>query len=126
TADPAPLGFPVSTWSFLVLLPLLGRELPPRRQRLLGWLLACLLPSGEVAHEAANGPGERHLVTLDRVVVGGALPLLLAAGEVVAFAVRAVEQLPDHGREDPLLGVGTSQISGLQFIHNPRVCGRGS
>src|SRR5690242_14525322 len=49
-----------------------------------------------VAHNGANGPGERFEITIYRVVIGGVAALALASVEVVAIAIHALDELAQH------------------------------
>ncbi len=66
---------------------------------------AALSPRRGVAHDGADGPGERFEIAIHRVVIGGVASLALAAVEVVAIAVHAVDELTQHAGVDPALGV---------------------
>jgi hypothetical protein len=69
-----------------------------------------------VLDERADGPGERLLVAVDRVVVGGVLALAFALGQVVALAVHASDELAQYAGVDPTVRVRLAQVEGLQLV----------
>src|SRR5258708_14837668 len=84
---------------------LLGREAARGLARRLGGLGARLLFGRHMLDEGADGPGQRLLVAVDGIVVGGMLPVPFALGQVIALAVHAVDELTQYAGVDPALAV---------------------
>src|SRR5258708_29287596 len=88
---------------------LLGGEAARGLARRLGGLGARLLFGRHMLDEGADGPGQRLLVAVDGIVVGGPPPVGDTLGEVVALAIYAVDELAQHAGVDPALAVRLAQ-----------------
>src|SRR5262245_27637668 len=115
-AVPVALGLVIPAGLTGIALLLGGREPPGALGRFLRWLGLLLLLRWDPAHQRADGPGQRLLVAVKGVVVGGLPPLRLALDLVVAVAVEPVDELAQHTRVDPAVAPDEGQEPGLHLV----------
>src|SRR5262249_46963262 len=99
----------------------LGAKASLGRTRRLGWLGPLLLTQWDIAHNRADGPRERHLVTVDSVVIGRPPAVSLALSEVVTLAVHAIDELAQGTVVHPAVTISVRQIPCLYLIDDAGV-----
>src|SRR5262249_48529133 len=113
---PVALGQTIPARTSLVHASLSGREAAGRLLRWLRWLWLSLLLGRHMLHEGTDGPGQRFLVAIEGVIVGGVPPLLDPLGLVVSVPIEPIDELAQHTGVDPALVVGLGEKPRLYLV----------